>query len=135
MADLDYKREENASSPSKRLKLSTVKENIKSSDYGCELLFIELIQGGFELIILQEPIGQDGFLQPIREDIKTNGPLSSKLGLVKVMSRCISKTNDNILLNARPSGRAKDCYPRCCILCMVNASTHLTRKTCLDEMA
>jgi hypothetical protein len=137
MADLDYKREEDSSSPSKRLKISSVKENIRASDYGCELLFSELIQGGFELITLQEAIGQDGYLNKIREDIRNNGPLSKKLGLVKIMSRCISKDNDNILYNVRSSGKqgTNDRYPRCCIVRMVNASTHLTRKSCLDEIA
>ena len=134
MADAGYKLTEDPGSPSKRLKITSVKKNIRSDDFGCELLFIELVQGGYELIILQETIGQDGYLQIVREDLKNSGPLSTKLGFVKVMSRCISKTNDNILLNTRASTKG-DRYPRCCIVRMITTSTHLTRKACLDEFA
>lgn len=137
MADLDFKRDDDNSSgsPSKRLKVASVKQNIQFTEFGCELLFIELFQGGYELIIIQESIGQDGFINNIREDIRNGGNLSNHLNLVKVVSRCISKDNDNLLLNTRPSGKNKDYYPRCAILRMINNSTALTRHACLVELA
>lgn len=65
MAAENFKRTNHDESPSKRFKPNTIFQNFKSAELGCETLFIELLQGGYEIIILEESLGQDGFLQPI----------------------------------------------------------------------
>lgn len=129
-----YQRNEKSDSPSKRFKPDTVRDNIKSDEYGCETLLIEAFQGGYELILIQEGIGQDGFYNNIREDINNGGDFSKKLRLVKIVTRCVAADNDNIMYNLRP-GKDGKVYPRQAILRMVDGSTAQTRRACLEEIA
>jgi hypothetical protein len=135
MASENFKRTEKDESPSKRHKPSTILQNFKFAEFGCEMLFIELLQGGYEIIILEESLGQDGFLQPIRDDIKNNGPLSTGFDIVRILSRKVSSDNDAMLMNTRSTSSTGNLYPRVCIVRLVESSDKNSRKTCLEAIA
>ena len=96
---------------------------------------IELFQGGFETNVLQEGTGQDGYLNFLREDIKQNGPISKSLGLLNIVTRCLSAQNDNQLYNLRGNHSTGVVYPCCFVLRMVSVSTPVSRRLCLENLA
>ncbi|CAB9511978.1 hypothetical protein SEMRO_512_G157660.1 [Seminavis robusta] len=120
----------------KRLKIGDVRRNIKLAKLGCEYLYIEKVQNNMELITLEESPGQDGFLNPIREDIDNNGHLSQSHALTTIVTRRISITNENDCLNIRATGKAHEFYPRQFILAWPDKeSTKQTRAKKLTDIA
>ena len=93
---------------------------------------IELFQGGFETNVLQEGTGQNGYLNFLREDIKQNGPISKSLGLLNIVTCCLSAQNDNQLYNLRGNHSTGVVYPRCFVLRMVSVSTDFALRTLLQ---
>lgn len=133
MASLKFVEEEG--SPTKRLKPDEARDSLKFAEFGCEQVHIELFHGCFELLCVEESFGQDGFYYPLRDDIKMRGKFSKEMGLVKVAKRCVGKDKNQMLMNARTSGRTKKHHPRCYIIRMVEESTPALRLVCAQSIA
>ena len=120
-------------SPSKKLKPEAALDNAQAADLGQETLSIELIQGGFELIRIQQKIGQDGFYNVVRKDMAQRGMLTQRLNLIRFVTCRKSPTEDYALLNARTNSHGQS-YPRQLILRVVEKSTEESRRACLADL-
>ena len=125
------------SSPSKRIKLNEVKASaISSSD---ERFYIELCQGGVELITLEmqppevEPhVG--GFLKPCRDAILGHSRSLQNYNFITFVTFRASEEDPTALMNPIKIGASK-AYPFQGIARLVNNSNHRSRKKVLDALA
>ena len=62
-----YQKPSDEGSPSKCRKTDEVQEQATTAIHGQESIHVQLVQGGFELITVEQSVGQDGHLQPLRD--------------------------------------------------------------------
>lgn len=127
-------------SPSKRLKPNEV-SGFRSSNDAQENLYINLVQGGFELIALEDRPDKDGFLNPLRKEVEANTIFSRRLNLKTIATRRAAPDDPEPAYNVvsgSPSNHTRKPppnIPRALVVRMVNSSSKSTRKECLVGIA
>ena len=96
---------------SKRLNHGDITSSIQFRTHGCENIIVESFLGDFELITVQQNPGQDGYFNQVRQDIQNLGPLTQRLSLIGIFTKCVSSTDDNISFNERADDK-NNTYPR-----------------------
>jgi hypothetical protein len=131
--------EEERNSPSKKRNLDSFKpEQVHLSTNYCYFKIVA-VAGGFELISCEINDKNDGFLQPIRDEIsKKNSTLRMKWKIIAYGNRRVSPTSDEILRNSISStpkqGFEAVHYPRLYFIRRVNVSTVQSRQDILNYL-
>lgn len=125
-------------SPSKRLKYDTAVKNMVMSQDGTEKIYVQCIQGGFELYYIEKTHGTDGWLNDLKDDINNQGNFSKSFQLLYVANRCISSNDNNVLYNPKTPAQLKSSIPsipRKVIVRMVTSSSKSQRQKCCEAIA
>jgi len=124
-------------SPSKRRKVAEAAASAAQLNDGRERIYVELVMGGYELYTVEGWGGQDGFFNPLREEVRSNGSFAKEQGLIMVANRNSAPNSEEILYNVVPTAATSPTksYPRQVIVRLVDTSSSDSRKACALAMA
>jgi hypothetical protein len=117
-------------SPSKRMRFEETALSLRSHFDGTDKIYVEFVQGGYDVITVETGTGNDSFIDALRQDLKEGGEVTTRLKLMVIASRRLSK-HENVVWIAN----TKTSYPRQVIVRYAAVSTHATRKATAKALA
>ena len=122
---------EDDGSPSKRKKLNEIGTFTMAGDG--DKLYVRLVDPGFELILVEEKVDKDGFMDPVRKMIKRDDEQVCSYSFITIAACKSHPLSSNAAMN--PPNKHGQTYPRQYIIRAVTQSTHQTRKQCVSFLA